>query len=106
LPRYEVEWGPAARRALNHLLPEKIATAVVEYVTHRLSENPQRLGKKLSREYGGFYSARISDYRIIYEIQNQKIVILVADVRHRSVAYAAHGKQFKKPRQGSTPNET
>ena len=95
MPRYEVEWGPAARRALNHSLPEKIATAVVEYVTHRLSENPQRLGKRLSREYGGFYTARISDYRIIYEIQNRKLVILVADVRHRSVAYAAFGKPFK-----------
>jgi mRNA interferase RelE/StbE len=88
---------------LNHRLPEKIATAVVEYVTHRLSENPQRLGKKLSRDYGGFYSARISDYRIIYEIQNQKLVILVADVRHRSVANAAYGKPLKKPAQESSP---
>lgn len=104
MPRYEVEWGPAARRALNHNLPEKIATAVVEYVTHRLSENPQRLGKRLSREFGGFYTARISDYRIIYEIQNQKLVILVADVRHRSVAYAAFGKPLKKPTQGLNPN--
>ena len=104
MPRYEVEWGPAARRALNHSLPEKIATAVVEYVMHRLSENPQRLGKRLSREYGGFYTARISDYRIIYAIQNQKLVILVADVRHRSVAYAAYGKPLKKPTQGSNPN--
>ena len=104
MPRYEVEWGPAARRALNRNLPEKIATAVVEYVTHRLSENPQRLGKRLSREFGGLYTARISDYRIIYEIQNQKLVILVADVRHRSVAYAAFGKPLKKPTQGSNPH--
>lgn len=96
MPRYEIEWGPKAENSLANELPEKIAYAAIEYITHRLSTNPQRLGKKLNREFAGYYSARISDYRIIYQIQDNKLLILVVDIRHRAVAYAAYGKKFKK----------
>lgn len=96
MSKYKVIWGADAVRAIELELPEKIAYAAIEYVTYRLSDNPQRLGKPLNAEYAGAYSARISDYRIIYEINDDEVLILVVDVRHRATVYAHLATKLKR----------
>ena len=39
----EIAWRPAARRALGRL-PEKVATAAIEFVYGPLADNPYRVG--------------------------------------------------------------
>ncbi|MDQ3150606.1 MAG: type II toxin-antitoxin system RelE/ParE family toxin [Actinomycetota bacterium] len=85
---YELGTAPPARRALADRLPLEVATAAVEFITGPLLNNPQRVGKPLGEELAGIYSARLSrDWRVLYEIDDTRHVVIVLDVRHRSGAY-------------------
>lgn len=86
--RYELGTAPPARRALAHRLPHDVAAAAAEFITGPLLENPRRVGKPLGEELTGIYSARLSrDWRVLYEIDDDRRVVIVLDVRHRSTAY-------------------
>ena len=82
-PPYDIAWTPTARRALTRL-PEKIATAAVEFIYGPLAENPQRAGKALRSELDGLHSARRGDYRVIYRISD---VVTIAAIEHRADVY-------------------
>jgi mRNA interferase RelE/StbE len=86
--RYELGTAPPVRRAVAELLPPDVAIAAVEFITGPLLANPQRVGKPLGDELTGIYSARLArDWRVLYEIDDEKLVVIVLDVRHRSTAY-------------------
>ncbi len=83
---WQVAWTATGSRSLS-LLPEKVATAVIEFVYGPLAENPHRVGKPLRFELDGLQVARRGGYRVLYEIDDdaQRIVVHVID--HRSSAY-------------------
>ena len=83
---FAVAWTSPARRALRSL-PEKAATAAVEFIYGSLAENPRRVGKPLRRVLLGLHSARRGDYRIIYRINDDSATIEIVALEHRSDAY-------------------
>ena len=85
--RYEVRFSRSAKRALTHDLPEKIAAAAYEFITGVLAGNPQRLGKQLNEPLYPLYSARRGEYRVIYRIIDEKLVIEIISIVHRRDAY-------------------
>ncbi|MGA3151449.1 MAG: type II toxin-antitoxin system RelE family toxin [Streptosporangiaceae bacterium] len=86
--RYELGTAPPARRAIAERLPVEIAAAAVEFITGPLLDNPRRVGKPLGAELAGIYSARLGrDWRVLYEIDDVKQIVIVLDIRHRSVSY-------------------
>ena len=85
---YEIDWASSALRVLNRL-PVKIATACVEFVYGGLSESPQRVGHSLRFDLEGRHSARRGDFRIVYEIDDDRHVVTVLAVDHRNDIYRA-----------------
>lgn len=79
-----VAWTPSAKRALQRL-PEKVATAAIEFVYGPLADQPHRIGKPLRFEFEGLHSARRGDYRVIYRIEEARIVVIEID--HRADVY-------------------
>jgi mRNA interferase RelE/StbE len=84
---YGIALEPPARRALSRL-PEKTATAVVEFVFGALADNPYRVGKPLAAPFAGTWSARRGDYRVIYVVHDEKRIVSVLTVAHRGDVYA------------------
>ena len=80
---YAIAWTPTAKRALTRL-PEKVATAAVEFIYGPLAGNPHRVGKALRFELEGLHSARRGDYRVIYRISD---VVTVTAIEHRADVY-------------------
>lgn len=78
-----------ARRSLTRL-PEKVATAVVEFLYGSLAVNPHRVGKELKLGLG-LRSARRGDYRVIFRVADADRRIEVVSIEHRSDAYRPHG---------------
>ncbi len=76
---------PAERRLTR--LPEKIATAVLEFILGPLLENPQRVGAPLRGELEDLHAARVGAYRVVYEIDERQRVITILDVDHRADVY-------------------
>ena len=53
-----------------------------------LSNNPDELNiKPLKGEYKGKFRLRVNDYRIIYKIEDDKIMIVVIRIAHRKEVY-------------------
>jgi mRNA interferase RelE/StbE len=83
---YTVIVTATARRDLGSM-PARIVPAVVEFVFGDLAANPRRVGKPLSRELTGRYSARRGTYRVIYSIDDAGATVQVLRVGHRSDVY-------------------
>lgn len=83
---FAIAWPAAARRALTRL-PEKVATAVAEFIYGSLAANPHRVGKPLKLTLEGLHSARRGDYRVIYRIDDEQRLVTVIAIEHRSDAY-------------------
>jgi mRNA interferase RelE/StbE len=80
---YAIELSPAARRALSNDLPESVAAACFTFIREVLAEDPRRVGKPLRNELAGRWSARRGEFRVIYEIVEDRIVVRVITIRHR-----------------------
>ena len=72
---------------LAEVLPEKIAHAVLEFITGPLLEDPKRVGKPLGALLAPAYSARRGDYRVLYFIDDVTHTVKVTAIRHRADAY-------------------
>jgi mRNA interferase RelE/StbE len=83
---FAIAWTTASRRALARL-PEKVATAIVEFLYGSLAASPYRVGKPLKLGLKGLHSARRGDYRVIYRIDDQRRLVTVLAIEHRSDVY-------------------
>jgi len=83
---YRAEWAGPARRALARM-PEKVATAAIEFIYGPLSENPHRLGHALRFDLEGPHSARRGDHRIIYRIDEREHRVVIEVIEHRADIY-------------------
>ena len=52
----------------------------------RLAENPH-LGTTLKGDLRGLRRIRVGDYRVIYEVQDSVLIVLVVRIGHRRDAY-------------------
>ncbi len=85
--RYEVRLSRSARRALTDTLPEAVAAAIYAFLVGPLSENPHRVGKRLAEPLTPLYSARRGEYRVLYRILDDVVVVEVVTIAHRRDAY-------------------
>ncbi len=83
---FKIQVSSEARRGLNRL-PSKIASAVVEFITGPLAENPQKLSKPLRGDLDGYRSARRGDYRVLIRIIESDEAVLVLRIDHRADIY-------------------
>ena len=85
--RYEVVISPRAKRAIERDLPEAVAFAVVDFLYGPLAEEPYRVGKPLRLELEGYWSARRGQYRVIYSIHDDQVLVRVVRISHRADVY-------------------
>ncbi|SHG68123.1 mRNA interferase RelE/StbE [Fodinibius roseus] len=87
MPRsYNVVFSKRARRDIKKMDPD--AQAQIIEAAEALAENPRPQSSKPMRgEYKGFWRERTGNYRIIYEIQDQKLVVFVIRAGHRKDIY-------------------
>jgi mRNA interferase RelE/StbE len=78
-------------RALKDLkkLDRKIQREILDYMDERVakSKDPRHFGKPLRASKFGLWRYRVRDYRIICEVQDKRLVVLVVAVVHRSPIY-------------------
>ena len=86
MSRRRLRVAASAERSLAQL-PERVATAVVEFLLGPLLDSPLVVGKPLQRELSGLYSARRGAYRVIYRIDDDENLVTVLRIEHRSDVY-------------------
>jgi mRNA interferase RelE/StbE len=86
---WQIEIDAAAQKDLGRL-DHQNARRVLAFLRERLalSENPRRLGTALQGEqFEHLWRYRVGDYRVICEIQDDRLVILAVAVGHRKEVY-------------------
>lgn len=85
---YSVEYTPQALKELKKL-DKQTRALIIGWIERNLvgCENPRQHGKGLTANRSGQWRYRIGDYRVIAEIQDNKVVIMVLSVGHRSDIY-------------------
>ncbi|MBC8442447.1 MAG: type II toxin-antitoxin system RelE/ParE family toxin [Deltaproteobacteria bacterium] len=43
--------------------------------------------KKLKGDFEGYYRYRVGSYRLFYLIDNEKVIVVIVDLKHRQSAY-------------------
>ena len=68
-------------RKLDKSAKERIAKKLFEL------ENNHEIGKPLTGKLAGLWSLRVGDYRALYQIRDNELVILVLKIGHRKNVY-------------------
>jgi len=69
---------------------DRVAQAlIVRFLRERLkpADDPRQWGKPLRGEKRGLWRYRVGDYRLICDIQDERITVLVLEVGHRKDVY-------------------
>jgi mRNA interferase RelE/StbE len=85
---WEVEFDNRARKELRKL-DKQTQDRILKWLRETLAteEDPRRTGKSLKGRMKGLWRYRVGDYRIISQIQDEHIVILVVQIGHRRDIY-------------------
>lgn len=83
---YKVELSPASRRQFRKL-PRGVLTTLAERMDS-LSQDPlPEDARKLSASVRNLWRVREGDYRIVYEVREEVLVVLVVKLGHRREVY-------------------
>lgn len=81
---YKVLFAQSAAKNLKKL-DRRYQKAVAKAID-RLAQDP-RVGKPLTGKLKGFWKLRFSRYRIIYQIKEKELIVIIFDVKHRKEVY-------------------
>jgi len=59
---------------------------IINAIKEKLPENPY-IGKKLVGDLSPYYRLRVGDFRVIYEILEDKIIVVILKIKHRKEIY-------------------
>ena len=85
---WNVEYDPEALRDLKKL-DRAIQREILDYMDNRVAKanSPRDFGKALLHSRFGLWRYRVRDYRIVCELRDSRLVVLVVGVGHRSRIY-------------------
>ena len=86
--RYKVLFTDKAKRQLLKL-DKQVSALIVGWIEKNIEgcENPRLHGKGLLGNKSGQWRYRIGDYRIVCEIRDNEVVVIVLEVGHRKNIY-------------------
>ena len=85
---YQIEIKRPARKALL-ALPQAYRSRIAEAI-ESLATDPRRPGTRKLAGSEHLYRLRTGDYRVIYEIQDERLIVVVVKVGHRREVYRDH----------------
>jgi len=85
---WTLEYARSARKFVEKLDPHT-RNRISEFIENRLAyiDNPRELGKPLKGPLATFWRYRVGDYRIVCDVQDTRLVILVVTIGHRGDVY-------------------
>jgi mRNA interferase RelE/StbE len=85
MPLYEIVFARSARKELQSL-SQTVAERILEKV-ELLASNPRPSGCKKLHGHSSLWRIRVGEYRVIYSIDDNNMVVDISVIRHRSEAY-------------------
>jgi mRNA interferase RelE/StbE len=71
-------------------LDKPIANRILKFLWGRIEklDDPRKIGERLQGPLGDFWKYRVGDYRVICSMQDDRLVVWVVRIGHRSEIYS------------------
>lgn len=83
---WTIEFAATAEKELSKL-DKSAAKRILKFLKERVATDPRSSGKALRGDHAGLWRYRIGDYRVICEIRDQTVSVLVVRIGHRKEVY-------------------
>jgi mRNA interferase RelE/StbE len=83
---WKIEITGEAEKELSRI-DKPAAKRIIRYLRERVSVEPRSLGKSLRGDLSGLWRYRVGDYRVICELYDEKVSVLVIRIGHRKDVY-------------------
>ena len=83
---WKIEVTREAERGLARIDKQE-ARRIIAYLRNRVSLHPRQLGKALQGDRSALWRYRVGDYRVLCEIRDAEVCVLVIRVAHRKEVY-------------------
>ena len=74
------------------LINEKLKKRIKKAIETRLTSQPEKYGSPLRKTLKGYWKMRVGDYRIIFRVSADEIIIFA--ILHRNNVYGEVGKRL------------
>lgn len=82
---YRIELASTAKKQMDKL-PRDIQTRIATAIDN-LAETPRPPGTKKLKGADDLWRVRVGSYRIVYQLQDEKLLVLVVKIGHRKQVY-------------------
>ncbi|MBN1649332.1 MAG: type II toxin-antitoxin system RelE/ParE family toxin [Spirochaetales bacterium] len=83
---WTIEFAKSAAKQLKKT-DKQTAVRILKFMNEKVKKDPRSVGEALHANLADFWKYRIGDYRLICEIQDGKLVVLVLKLGHRREVY-------------------
>ena len=85
---WRIEIARTAEKQIRKLNP-KAQESILQFLRERVlpADNPRQWGKPLQGDKQGLWRYRVGDYRLICDIQDKRVTVLVLRIGHRKDVY-------------------
>ena len=85
---YKLDYSKKAQKQLRKLDPHT-RKIVGQWLGENIANttNPRQHGKALKANLAGYWRYRVENYRIVCDIQDDKLVVLAVEIAHRREVY-------------------
>ena len=89
---YRIAYGKHIDLRRFRKIPKNDRQRILLMIEQKLREHPEIFGKPLRKSLIGHRSLRVGEYRVIFRIQETRVIIEL--IGHRSTMYPEAGKLF------------
>jgi mRNA interferase RelE/StbE len=68
-------------------IPPAIREVIRKAIERKLTVDPENFGKPLRYSLKGYRRLRVGDYRVVYKVDKDKVIVIVVDIDHRKDIY-------------------
>ncbi|CAM3236572.1 type II toxin-antitoxin system RelE family toxin [Asticcacaulis taihuensis] len=85
---WTIKYTDTARKQLKKI-DRQIARRILHFMDERVAvaDDPRQTGKALTGPLGNFWRYRVGDYRVICDIQDNEMCVLVVEIGNRKDIY-------------------
>ncbi|MBF0352120.1 MAG: type II toxin-antitoxin system RelE/ParE family toxin [SAR324 cluster bacterium] len=85
---WKIKIGTVAEKQIRKM-DRSTQKRILDFLSERIEDckNPRHFGEPLKGDKSGYWRYRIGDYRVLCEIFDEKLIVLVIAVGHRREVY-------------------
>ena len=92
--KWEIVYHKEVENDLKSIGPSS-AKRIINTINKKLTTEPEKFGATLSHHLGNFRKLRIGDFRVVYQVMQEKVIVFVLAIgprRDKEVYRAASGR--------------